>query len=88
MEDCLNRLIKTCEVIRGGGVCERDYDPSHHPNNYDCPNYHEIPLLEFTAVRVSLMEKIYMKIGEIFGKDGELSKKIFEQKARELERLK
>jgi len=36
---CLNRLLKRCKK------CKRDYDTKHHPNNLDCPNYHEINIL-------------------------------------------
>jgi hypothetical protein len=82
VKTCLNRLIGGCK-----NICQSDYDISHHPNNYDCKDYHEIPILEFTVVKVSLWEKVYMEIGKIFGKDGELSKKILEQKAKELERV-
>ena len=83
---CLNRFIKTCEVIVKGGVCQRDYNPNHRPNNYDCPNYHQIPFLEFTVVKVSLMEEAYIKIGEIIGKDGGLRSKILEKRVKELEK--
>lgn len=33
---CLNRFLGKCPG------CERDYDTSHYPNNYDCPDYKEI----------------------------------------------
>jgi hypothetical protein len=56
MKTCLNRLIGRCE-----NRCQRDYNATHHPNNYDCVNYREVNVLEFTA-----------------------SKKILEQKAKEL----
>ena len=85
MEDCLNRLIGRCEIILNGGECKRDYE-NHYANNCDCPNYQKAHFLEFTVVKVSLMERMYMNIGKIFGKDGELSKKILEQKAKELEK--
>lgn len=39
MKTCLNRFLGRCEK------CTRDYDPGHHPNNLDCPNYHEIEVL-------------------------------------------
>jgi len=83
LKTCLNRLIKTCE-----NRCQRDYDNFHHPNNYDCRDYQEVNVLEFTVVKVNLFERMYMGIGKIFGKDGELSKKILGQKAKELEKIK
>ncbi len=86
MKTCLNRLIGICEIINNGGECKQDYDTSHHPNNYDCVNYQEANVLEFHVVKVSLFERMYMKIGRIFGKDGEVNKKALEQKAKELEK--
>lgn len=47
---CLNRLIGRCENIINGGRCQRDYDITHHPNNYDCRKYHEVNLLELYVV--------------------------------------
>jgi len=49
---CLNRLIRTCETINKGGKCKKDYNPNHYPNNYHCPNYHEVTLLVRTVVEV------------------------------------
>ncbi len=86
MKTCLNRLIGRCK-----NKCLRDYDTNHHPNNYDCSKYHEITMLEFTVVKVNLAERVYIKINEIIGKisgrDGELSRKILEEKARETEKI-
>jgi hypothetical protein len=84
---CLNRLIGICENATNGQGCRIDYDTTHHPNNYDCPKYHEVTLLERTTVKVTLMEKVYMKIGELFGKDGKSSSRILEKRAKELERV-
>ncbi len=36
---CLNRLLGYCPE------CARDYDPNHHPNNYDCEKYKEVEIL-------------------------------------------
>ena len=38
---CLNRMIGNCFD------CKKDYNPKHHPNNRDCPNYHEIKIRTF-----------------------------------------
>ena len=48
---CLNRLIGRCEDTNRGGECKKDYDTAHHPNNYDCPNYHEATIIERTFGR-------------------------------------
>jgi len=34
--NCLNRFLGKCPK------CAEDYDTTHHPNNLDCPDYHEI----------------------------------------------
>ncbi|MCX6746734.1 MAG: hypothetical protein NTU63_01205 [Candidatus Pacearchaeota archaeon] len=81
MKTCLYRFLGECKD------CKPDYSSLHHPNNFDCPKHHEISFLEFNVVKVSLMEKVYIEIGEIFGKDGKLSKKILEQKVKELEKV-
>ena len=41
METCLNRLLRRCEEE----ICKRDYNSDHHPNNYDCPKYHETNII-------------------------------------------
>lgn len=67
MKTCLNRVIKTCDVRINGGVCKQDYDNSHHPNNYDCKNYHEINMLifEVTPKEGNLMYKLGYAIDKI-----------------------
>lgn len=44
MRTCLNRLIGRCT-----NGCKEDYDTNHHPNNYDCVNYQEANIMEFTV---------------------------------------
>jgi len=34
--ECLYRWIGQCKN------CEYDFNPDHHPNNYDCPRYKPI----------------------------------------------
>ena len=37
--ECLHRVIGNCKD------CIRDFDTSHHPNNYDCPKYREVRIV-------------------------------------------
>lgn len=55
MKTCLYRTLGECIG------CKEDYNPYNHPNNYDCPKYHEINMLEFNVMeRESLMYKIHL----------------------------
>jgi len=38
---CKNRFLGKCKN------CQKDYDASHHPNNYDCPMHERIRLIEY-----------------------------------------
>lgn len=38
--NCLYRMIGVCRN------CKPDYDPTHHPNNLDCPRYRPVGMLE------------------------------------------
>jgi len=44
MDTCLNRLIGRCRD------CSEDMDPSHHPNNTDCPMFRPVALLTFEVL--------------------------------------
>jgi len=39
---CLHQLYKECK-------CEEDTDETHHPNNYDCPEYFPVVVRYFIA---------------------------------------
>lgn len=45
---CFNRYSGICKN------CTEDYDTAHHPNNYDCKRYLEMPVYE---VRVAPNEE-------------------------------
>ena len=40
---CLSMMIGRCRE------CSEDYDITHHPNNYDCPDYKPTALHVFTV---------------------------------------
>ena len=40
---CRNRFLGNCPN------CEKDYNPDHHPNNEDCPNYKPIIVRYFNV---------------------------------------
>ena len=40
---CLNYFLGFCKN------CVEDRDPTHHPNNFDCPRYKEIALRVFSV---------------------------------------
>ena len=42
---CLGQFLNRCK-------CEKDIDPKHKPNNYDCPNYKPVTVRYFNVVRV------------------------------------
>ena len=46
-ETCLHRLVGQCKE------CISDLDISHHPNNYDCPDY-----IKVTIIKQEVIEKI------------------------------
>jgi len=50
MRTCLNRLIGRCT-----NGCKEDYDTNHHPNNYDCVNYQEANIMEFTVKKMNII---------------------------------
>jgi hypothetical protein len=68
---CLNRLIGRCENINRGRECKKDYDTAHHPNNYDCPNYHEANMLVFEVKNKN--SKKYSLQRELLKKDSSLN---------------
>lgn len=55
MKTCLYRFLKECKN------CSPDYNLSHHPNNYDCPRYHEINILEFVVEEKQKKPKNFLK---------------------------
>jgi hypothetical protein len=80
-ETCLNRLLGYCKN------CKEDYDPFHHPNNTDCRSYQKVTLLEVTVIKLTLLDQTKITIGKLFGKNGEYSSKIIEQRAKQLETI-
>lgn len=41
---CLYRFLGECPY------CKEDYDPSHHPNNLDCPKFRWVSIVHFVVV--------------------------------------
>tara|TARA_Y100000310_G_C20626730_1_gene786345 strand:- start:195 stop:410 length:216 start_codon:yes stop_codon:yes gene_type:complete len=53
MKTCIYRFTGTCRD------CKRDYDPTHYPNNEECPHYCEVNARFFVV-----KEKIPRRLSE------------------------
>jgi hypothetical protein len=58
---CLNRLIGRCKNTNGKEECKRDYDTTHHPNNYDCKDYQEVSMITFEVKNEDLRKYSFQK---------------------------
>jgi len=52
---CLYRMIGQCKN------CTPDYDRSHHPNNYDCPKFHALGVMNVRGLPELVEEEEYLR---------------------------
>ncbi|MEK6913120.1 MAG: hypothetical protein AABW47_00405 [Nanoarchaeota archaeon] len=69
--------------------CREDYEPispTHPVNNYDCKNYYEIGILvtNTPVVTFNAFDKLYLTMGHLMGRDGDLTEELLIKKAKEL----
>lgn len=57
--ECLYRMIGQCKN------CLPDYDKTHHPNNYDCPRFHPIGLMNIKTLPDIIEEIEYARFKKL-----------------------
>jgi hypothetical protein len=84
---CLHRFLGECKG------CVEDYEPispTHPCNNLSCKKYYEMHYITSNTivVELSLTDKIYVGLGHIFGRNGDLKEGLLKKKIKEMEIIK